>query len=103
MELKLGAATVVLAACKTGLGEAIGGEGVMSMARAFQLAGARTVVMSLWNVPSEATGVLFDVFYRELAAGRGAGESLRAARLAVRVAHPDPFFWGAFVIVGEER
>jgi CHAT domain-containing protein/tetratricopeptide (TPR) repeat protein len=101
--LRLGASTVVLAACKTGLGEDLGGEGVMSLARAFQHAGARTVVMSLWNVPSEVTETLFASFYRELQAGRGPADALRAARLDVRRTHPEPFFWGGFTIVGEGR
>lgn len=99
--LSLGASIVVLAACKTGLGEDLGGEGVMSIARAFQHGGARTVVMSLWNVPSEVTETLFATFYRELQSGKGVAESLRAARQDVRRRHPEPFYWGAFTIVGE--
>jgi CHAT domain-containing protein len=102
-DLRLGASLVVLAACKTGLGESLGGEGVMSMARVFQHAGARTVVMSLWNVPSEATSRLFATFYSELQGGRTPGEALRLARQAVRRDHPEPFYWGAFVLVGEGR
>ena len=101
--LSLGASVVVLAACKTGLGEELGGEGVMSIARAFQHGGARTVVMSLWNVPSEATETLFATFYRELQSGKGASESLRTAQQDVRRRHPEPFYWGAFTIVGEGR
>ncbi|MGH7561166.1 MAG: CHAT domain-containing protein [Gemmatimonadales bacterium] len=103
LDLRLGPSLVVLAACKTGLGEERAGEGVMSLARAFQQAGARTVIMSLWSVPSEATAVLFQVFYRELAAGTGTGESLRRARTAVRQLYPEPLHWAAFVLVGEER
>jgi CHAT domain-containing protein len=101
--LRLGASTVVLAACKTGLGEDLGGEGVMSLARAFQHAGARTVVMSLWSVPSEVTETLFASFYEELHRGRGPADALRAARLVVRRTHPEPFFWGGFTIIGEGR
>jgi CHAT domain-containing protein len=102
MGLRLGPALVVLAACKTGLGEEKGGDGVMSMARAFHQAGAKTVVMSLWSVPSRASQELFRVFYSELASGRPVGDSLRQAKRKVRATYPEPFYWAGFVTVGED-
>ena len=67
VELDLGdAELVVLSACDTALGQAAGDEGVFSLQRAFGLAGARTVVASLWKVPDSATQQLMDRFYENV-------------------------------------
>ena len=94
----------VLSACDTGLGDVRIGEGVLGLRRAFQVAGARTVVMSLWPVQDERTRLLMDGLYRaRLLRGLDAAEALAAAELeqlkARRAARgaTTPFYWGAFV------
>jgi hypothetical protein len=92
---------VVLSACETGLGQVHVGEGVFGLRRAFVLAGAKTLVMSLWKVPDEPTRELMEDFYVRLLAGQGRAEALRQAQLAMKAKYPDPFYWGAFICQGD--
>jgi CHAT domain-containing protein len=91
---------VVLSACETGLGEIHKGEGGFGLRRAFVLAGAKTLVMSLWKVPDEIIQKLMAEFYRNIQAGRPCAAALREAQLAIRAEYSDPFNWGAFIFQG---
>jgi CHAT domain-containing protein/tetratricopeptide (TPR) repeat protein len=91
---------VVLSACKTGLGEVRTGEGVFGLRRAFTLAGAKTLVMSLWKVPDQQTQELMEDFYRRILAGQPRADALREAQLAMKAKYPHPFYWGAFICQG---
>ncbi len=93
---------VVLSACETGLGEIHVGEGVFGLRRAFMLAGAKTLVMSLWKVPDEQTRELMEDFYRRILRGEGRSEALRQAQLTMKQKYPDPYYWGAFICQGEQ-
>lgn len=97
----LGTELVVLSACETGLGEVRVGEGVFGLRRAFVLAGARTLIMSLWKVPDAQSSQLMQRFYRNLADGLPRAEALRAAQLEVAAEYPHPWFWGAFICQGD--
>lgn len=97
--LKLRADLVVLSACETGSGR-ITGDGVVGLARAFLGAGARGVVVSLWQVGDEATAPLMDDFYGFLAQGEDPAKALRASMLAARRRNPDPRTWAAFTFIG---
>jgi CHAT domain-containing protein len=92
---------VVLSACETGLGTIQVGEGVFGLRRAFMLAGAKTLVMSLWKVPDQATQELMVDFYQRLLTGAPRAQALREAQLALRSVYPDPCYWGAFICQGE--
>ncbi len=102
-----GTELVVLSACETGLADVRLGEGVSGLRRAFRYAGARTLVMSLFQVDDEATQVLMGRFYRGLKEGRGKLEALREAQLQVmrerrqRTGSAHPFYWASFVLVGD--
>jgi CHAT domain-containing protein/Tfp pilus assembly protein PilF len=96
---------VVLSACDTGLGEVRVGEGVFGLRRAFVLAGAKTLVMSLWKVPDEQTRELMEDFYRRILGADGKppqsrAYALREAQLAIKDKYPEPFYWGAFICQG---
>jgi CHAT domain-containing protein/tetratricopeptide (TPR) repeat protein len=92
---------VVLSACETGLGQVHVGEGVFGLRRAFAVAGAKTLVMSLWKVPDDQTQELMVDFYRRILKGEPRAEALRQAQQAIRARHPDPYYWGAFVCQGD--
>jgi len=102
MGLRMNAETVALTACMSGLGKTISGEGVMGMGRAFQYAGAKSVLMSLWSVHEDASVKLVEKFFRSLHEGKPKLEALRSARDEIRKEGYDhPFFWAPFIIVGE--
>jgi CHAT domain-containing protein len=94
---------VVLSACQTGVGESRNGEGVYGLKRAFQRAGAKTVIMSLWAVDDQVTLELMSAFYRELEAGSSKSEALRTAARSIRnqAEYAHPFYWAAFVLAGD--
>ncbi len=116
--LRLDADLVVLSACVTAFGPERGGEGFMSLSRAFQVAGARTVAASLWNVADDSTAELMIRFYRHLLAAEPTDEALRKAQMEL-IAGPityqnagqttvtrdfsAPYHWAAFQLIGDWR
>lgn len=91
---------VVLSACETGLGEIQSGEGVWGLQRAFQLAGAKTVMGSLWKISDEATVIFMEAFYKEYLGKKDVYQAYQAAMVATRTHYPHPYYWGAFTLVG---
>ncbi len=116
--VRLDADLVVLSGCDTGRGREIAGEGLIGLARAFQHAGARAVVASLWQVADLSTVAFMDRFYRHLLGGRGRAEALRAAQQEllsgpVELTRADgrqlpfdashPRYWAGFQLIGDGR
>jgi CHAT domain-containing protein len=119
-----------LSACETGLGETAGGEGLLGLQRAFQIAGTQTVITSLWKVSDSATQAMMDRFYRRLWAakdpmgrlaalheaqlwvlegarltddGKTRGLDLDGGHAADRDGRLPPYYWAAFVLSGDWR
>ena len=116
--VRLDADLVVLSACESALGRELSGEGLIGLTRAFQYAGARSVVASLWSVTDQVTAELMARFHRHRAAGMPTDEALRTAQIElirnpVQIITADgqtveadtsaPFFWAAFQLSGDWR
>ena len=102
MGMKLNADVVALTACQTGLGNNLAGEGVMSMGKAFQYAGAKSILMSLWSVSESGSVLLVEKFFEHLKEGKSKLDALKTAREDVRNGgYRHPFYWASFILVGE--
>jgi CHAT domain-containing protein len=104
--LNLPAELVVLSACQTGLGKQIRGEGLVGLTQGFMYAGARRVLVSLWNVNDKATAELMQRFYRHmLKDNQSPADSLRSAQIEMwqQKRWASPYYWAAFTLQGEWR
>ncbi|MEM8566812.1 MAG: CHAT domain-containing protein [Bacteroidota bacterium] len=102
LNMRLNANLVTLSACNTGVGRYYEGEGMISMATGFNIAGVDNVVMSLWPVPDYTTAEIMESFYRHMNQGMEISSALRQAKLDF-LANTDsnlqhPFYWAGFVI-----
>ena len=100
-----GTQLVVLSACESGVGEIQNGEGVNGLRRALAVAGAQAQLTSLWKVADVPTQELMIDYYRRLLRGVGRSAALREAQLAIKASpgHSHPYFWAAFVPIGDWR
>jgi len=92
---------VVLSACQTGLGK-VHDAGIIGLARAFQIAGAERVVMSLWSVNDQATNELMQEFVKDMKTDIPS-EALRKAMIEIKKKRPNPSEWASFVVFGTPR
>jgi CHAT domain-containing protein len=91
---------VVLSACETGLGNNLIGEGVIGLQRAFMIAGAKSVIMSLWSVSDEKTQELMTLFYTNwINNNMTKEEALHQAKLEMKKLYPQPYYWAGFVLL----
>ena len=99
--MECGTNLVALSGCKSGLSEVSGSDDLLGLMRGFLYSGARSLLMSLWNVNDESTVDLMTGFYRVWQGGARKGEALRQAMQTVREIYPSPFHWAPFFIVGK--
>lgn len=102
--LNLNCDLVVVSACQTGRGQLLSGEGIVGLSRAFLYAGARSVVVSLWNVSDISTGQLMKSFYQNMTGGMSNAAALRLAKLQMLNSSKEkrhPYYWSSFVMVGK--
>ena len=98
---------IVMSACQTGLGDVEANEGVYGLQRAFKLAGAETLIMSLWEVDDKATSLLMKSFYEDYLNGKAKDVAFRNAINKVRSYKDDngdtpfssPYYWAAFIMM----
>ena len=93
---------VVLSACETGKGEVKNSEGVYGLRKAFSDAGAQNIIMSLWKVDDKVTQEFMSRFYEIwLNEKTSIRESFNKTQLEIKAKYPQPYYWGAFILVGE--
>jgi CHAT domain-containing protein len=98
-----GTRLVVMSACETGVGKIVNGDGVYGLRRALVIAGAESLVMSLWQVDDTATRDLMDGYYRKLKTGAGRSAALRDVQreLHANPTYAHPYYWASFVAAGD--
>lgn len=104
--MQINAGLSVLSGCNSGYGKLNDSDGLLSLARAFYMAGSHSIVMNLWQVEDKVSKQIFDRFYFHLSNGYGRGEALRLAKLDfLKTADPrfhHPHYWGGFVLIGQK-
>jgi tetratricopeptide (TPR) repeat protein len=99
-DLDLACDLVVLGACETGVSDIRPGDELMGLCRSFLLAGAPTLVVSLWRVNDRSTMRLMERFHASICAGQTADRALRQAQRRLLAEQPHPYFWAPFIVVG---
>jgi CHAT domain-containing protein len=90
---------VVLSACETARGDIDANEGVMGLQRAFKMAGAQRLIISLWKVPDAQTAELMELFYQNYLAGQEVQTAFKNAQAEMRQRYQNPYYWAAFILI----
>jgi tetratricopeptide (TPR) repeat protein len=99
-QLKLPAELITLSGCATGLNVVAAGDELLGLARGLIYAGARSALLTLWDVEDRSTSEFMTSFYRNLAGTEDKGVALKTATLELRERYPHPYYWGPFVLLG---
>ena len=104
--MSLNADMVTLSACETGIGQLKNGQGMLSLSKGFNYAGAKSIVNTLWNINDKSTVKLMEYFYEGLSKGYSKPEALRLAKLKYLETTEDdllkhPYYWAAFRVSGD--
>jgi CHAT domain-containing protein len=99
--LNLTDALVTLSACESGRSQVLGGGESIGLVYAFLSAGSATLLVSQWLVQDEVTANLMEHCYTQMATATDLAEALRTAQCAILAAHPHPYYWAPFVLIGQ--
>jgi len=88
----------VLSACETGLGDISSSQGVFGLQRAFKIAGAQKILMSLWNIPDEPTYEFMARFYTLIFETKNIDKAFRQTQIEFNKKY-DPYYWASFVLL----
>ncbi len=104
---KLNADMVVLSSCRSGIGELKAGEGIISLARGFSYAGAKSIITTLWQINDKYAALLMSNFYKNLSAGMTKDEALQNAKndfiKSQKERNVHPYFWAGFIPIGNMK
>lgn len=92
---------LTLSACNTGSAVAVGGDELLGLVRGFLLAGARSLLVTLWEIDDTSTLDFMSRFYREVSIGLGLADAARQAMLEIRKRYPHPYYWAPFLLIGD--
>jgi CHAT domain-containing protein/tetratricopeptide (TPR) repeat protein len=99
--LRMPAELVTLSGCATGAGLTTGGDELLGIARGLFCAGARALLVSLWDVHDQSTATSMASLYGRIVAGTAPAQALREVMIELRAEHPHPFYWAPFVLMGK--
>lgn len=100
-QLKVDCELITLSGCATGLNVVTAGDELLGLVRGLLLAGARSLLMSLWDVHDRTTAEFMTVFYEHLECSDSKAGALRDAMLAMRGRYPHPYYWAPFTLTGK--
>jgi CHAT domain-containing protein len=100
-QLRLSAELVTLSGCSTGLNAIVGGDELLGLARGLLYAGARAVLLTLWDAHDMSTADFMGAFYQHLQSSTNKAQALQLAMREVRGRYPHPFYWAPFILIGQ--
>ena len=100
-QVQLNADLVTLSGCATGMNVVSAGDELLGLVRGLLHAGARSLLLTLWDVQDRTTANLMSLFYRHLSSCGSTALALQRSMLEVRSTHPHPYYWAPFVLVGK--